>query len=200
MSDVVNHPSHYKVNGLEVIDICEAFDLNRDAYLFNVVTYILRAGRKGDAAEDLRKALNYLHRRVHGRWIHETGHAPLYYLATPYTKYSTGIEEAFAAAASLAARLLRKGIEVYSPIAHCHPMAVHGNLDAKNHDLWLPYQEAMMRRCDALLVANLNGWRESKGVAHEIEFFKYAGKPLHMLALDTLVMTPFQHEKQTERQ
>lgn len=60
---MVNHPPHYKQNGLEVIEVLEAFGLMNDAYLANVVKYALRHREKG-GEEDLRKAKWYLDRRV----------------------------------------------------------------------------------------------------------------------------------------
>ena len=60
--DMINSPPHYQAGGLEVIDVIEAFRL--DFHLGNVVKYILRAGFKGDALEDLRKARWYLDRRI----------------------------------------------------------------------------------------------------------------------------------------
>lgn len=65
MSDMVNHPPHYKAEGIEAIDVIEAFCL--DFSLGNAVKYILRAGRKGDALEDLRKAAWYLARAIENR-------------------------------------------------------------------------------------------------------------------------------------
>jgi hypothetical protein len=62
MTDLVNHPPHYKVNGFEVIDIIEAFGL--DFHLGNTVKYVLRHDRKGDALTDLRKARFYLDRKI----------------------------------------------------------------------------------------------------------------------------------------
>lgn len=63
--DTVNHPSHYQAAGLEVIDIIEGFGLG--FHLGNAVKYILRAGKKGDAAEDIAKALWYLERWLASR-------------------------------------------------------------------------------------------------------------------------------------
>lgn len=60
MNDNINHPTHYQGNGLEVIDVIEAFDLNFN--LGNAVKYILRAGKKGDKKEDLKKAIWYLNK------------------------------------------------------------------------------------------------------------------------------------------
>lgn len=62
--DVVNHPSHYKSNGLEAIDVLEAFGLTRDGRLFNVGKYILRAGKKDNELQDLKKAKWYLDRLI----------------------------------------------------------------------------------------------------------------------------------------
>ena len=64
----VDHPQYYggEDNPYEVIKVCEAWGLNKDAYLFNVVKYVARAGKK-DASktlEDLKKALFYLERRI----------------------------------------------------------------------------------------------------------------------------------------
>jgi hypothetical protein len=102
----------------------------------------------------------------------------LWYLATPYTNYEAGIEAAFRDAAVLASRLLRAGYRVYSPIVHTHPLAIHGGLDPLDHSIWLPFDEAMMERCDRLIVAHMKGWQASRGIAHEIEFFERAGKPI----------------------
>lgn len=65
MADAVNHPPHYQSGGLEAIDVIEAFDLG--FCLGNTVKYVLRAGRKGDATEDLKKARWYLDREIAGR-------------------------------------------------------------------------------------------------------------------------------------
>jgi hypothetical protein len=63
MSDIVNHPDHYRAeSGLEVIDVIEAFGLG--FHLGNAVKYILRAGRKGERSEDLAKARWYLDREL----------------------------------------------------------------------------------------------------------------------------------------
>lgn len=65
MADAVNHPPHYQAGGLEAIDVIEAFDLG--FCLGNTVKYVLRAGRKGDATEDLKKARWYLDREIANR-------------------------------------------------------------------------------------------------------------------------------------
>lgn len=61
-ADLVNHPPHYKVGGIETIDFIEAKKLNYN--LGNVVKYITRADHKGNRKEDLEKAMWYLKREI----------------------------------------------------------------------------------------------------------------------------------------
>jgi hypothetical protein len=60
--EMVNHPPHYTVNGIEVIDVIECYNLNFK--LGNSVKYILRADLKGNRLQDLKKALWYLQREI----------------------------------------------------------------------------------------------------------------------------------------
>jgi hypothetical protein len=69
----VDHPEHYRlIDGMEAEDVIEAVTSGLPAtsawLLGNVLKYALRAGRKGDASQDLGKAANYAHRLVTGRW------------------------------------------------------------------------------------------------------------------------------------
>lgn len=62
-TSAVDHPSHYHAqSGVEVIDAVEAWGLG--FCLGNVIKYVARAGHKGDAREDLQKALWYLTREL----------------------------------------------------------------------------------------------------------------------------------------
>lgn len=60
--DMVNHPSHYKIGGIETIDFIEAKKL--DYNLGNAVKYISRADHKGNRVEDLKKARWYIDRAI----------------------------------------------------------------------------------------------------------------------------------------
>lgn len=63
--NAVDHPTHYvTAAGIEVIDVIECYGLG--FHLGNAVKYLLRAGRKGDAETDLRKAAWYLERWLAG--------------------------------------------------------------------------------------------------------------------------------------
>lgn len=64
MADAVNHPKHYggADDPYEAIKVVEAWSLG--FCLGNVVKYVARAGKKGDALEDLKKARWYLDREI----------------------------------------------------------------------------------------------------------------------------------------
>lgn len=70
MADVINHPQHYTLGRIEVIDFIEDKGLNFN--LGNVVKYVARAGHKkssgksmdAKALEDLKKAQWYLSREI----------------------------------------------------------------------------------------------------------------------------------------
>lgn len=65
VDEAVNHPAHYGGDSpYEVIKVAEAWGFDDDAYLFNVLKYIARAGKKGSKLEDLKKARFYLDRKI----------------------------------------------------------------------------------------------------------------------------------------
>jgi hypothetical protein len=61
-ADPVNHPTHYKVGGIETIDFIEGKNLGYN--LGNAVKYISRADHKGNRLQDLQKAQWYLSREI----------------------------------------------------------------------------------------------------------------------------------------
>ena len=65
---MVNHPNHYggEESVYEVVKVCEAWNLHNDAYLFNAIKYIARAGKKDPSKtiEDLDKCMWYINRKI----------------------------------------------------------------------------------------------------------------------------------------
>jgi hypothetical protein len=70
MSDPVNHPPHYTSHpsGVGTIQITEHFNF----CIGNAIKYCWRAGLKGDALEDLRKAQWYIEREIQRRERNQT--------------------------------------------------------------------------------------------------------------------------------
>jgi len=67
MSDMVNHPPHYKVGGIEAIDYLQAKSSPTEfaGYLrLNCLKYLSRAGHKNNAVEDYKKAAWYLNKLI----------------------------------------------------------------------------------------------------------------------------------------
>jgi hypothetical protein len=62
----VDHPKHYggENNPYEVIKVIEAWNLDKDFNLGNVIKYVARADHKGKNVEDLEKARWYLDRKI----------------------------------------------------------------------------------------------------------------------------------------
>lgn len=101
----------------------------------------------------------------------------LVYLASPYSHPDAAVREArFQAVARHAAKLMRDGVNVFSPITHTHPIAQYGL--PKGWAFWERYDRVMLGVCDRLIVLKLDGWEESKGVAVEIAIMQANGKPV----------------------
>lgn len=63
MTDMINNPDHYTQGGIEVIEYIRAKLTEQEFVgycLGNTLKYVSRAGHKGDALEDYRKAQVYL--------------------------------------------------------------------------------------------------------------------------------------------
>ncbi len=63
----INRPSHYgSKSGRDVIDWCEDFGIMGNAYVFNIIKYLIRAGKKDNNSElqDAMKARVYLNRYI----------------------------------------------------------------------------------------------------------------------------------------
>jgi hypothetical protein len=112
----------------------------------------------------------------------------LAYLGTPYTHYPHGTHVAFILACKLVGKLLRAGITAYSPIVHTHMVALYSSIDPLDHEFWMAVDLPMMRAADYLIVAQMAGWEESKGISAEIKFFEREGKPIWDLDPLTMMM------------
>ena len=110
-----------------------------------------------------------------------------FYLATPYAKYPGGTDEAFKLACRAAARLMKSGLKIFSPIAHSHPIAVHSGIDLLNHDFWLGQDEALMDGAKGLIMLMAEGWEQSFGMNEELKYFRKAGKPVIYVAPESLL-------------
>lgn len=99
------------------------------------------------------------------------------YLASPYSHPDAAVrQKRFEAACRAAATLLRAGLPVFSPVAHSHPIAMHGV--PTTWDFWKQIDREYLRRCSSVFVLLMPGWETSVGVKAEMEFALKAGIPV----------------------
>jgi hypothetical protein len=103
------------------------------------------------------------------------------YLATPYSKFPGGNVAAFTMACRATAKLLRAGIDVYSPVVHCHAIAIHGGIDPFDWEFWMNVDRPFVEAAAGLIVYRIESWELSAGIAAEIADFERVGKPVLFL-------------------
>ncbi len=107
------------------------------------------------------------------------------YLASPYSHPDAIIRERrFRAACRIAARLIRSGKVVFSPVAHGHAISLYGV--PTDCSFWEAHDRRFLEQCDEVVVLTLDGWQASVGVAAEIEIAEELGKPVCYLDVGSL--------------
>lgn len=112
-----------------------------------------------------------------------TGRTGFVYLGSPYSK-QTILDEAAYIAERAAARLMAKGMVVYSPIAHGHAIAGHGL--PTGWDFWKAQCQPFIDAADSMIVLMMDGWEDSVGLTYEIEEFARQGKMVSYVEPDDL--------------
>jgi hypothetical protein len=102
----------------------------------------------------------------------------LIYLASPYSHPDPLVRlDRFDTVCCVAAKLMRDGMHLYSPIAHTHPIALKGDLPL-GWEYWEQYDRKILEACTDLWVVTIDGWKESKGIAAEITIAGEMGLPI----------------------
>lgn len=107
----------------------------------------------------------------------------IWYLATPYTHPERAVMVRRAETAHELSGLLQAKYDVvaWSPIAYYHAIALRHGMRT-DHEYWLEIDAAYIRAFRRVMVAQMQGWRESRGVQWEIEFAKREGLPLEYVS------------------
>ena len=114
----------------------------------------------------------------------------LWYFAHPYTckdkdgKYVLGGEEAnFHICNVRVAQLIEKGVLVYSPISHTHPihMDYPPFVGGEVHQMWYEYDNGMIREVHFKGIILAPGWEKSTGCKAEKELFEELGREVRYL-------------------
>jgi hypothetical protein len=118
----------------------------------------------------------------------------LVYLACPYSDENPAVRvERFEAANRAAGALMRKGLHVFSPISHTHPIAVCCDLPL-DWEFWQGYDRAVLAACCKVIVLTLPGWKQSRGIAGELEIAREFGLPVSYMSLEEVLGKGEQNE------
>jgi nucleoside 2-deoxyribosyltransferase len=108
------------------------------------------------------------------------------YLASPYSHPDHQVREhRYRAACRKAAEYASKGIAIFAPIVHSHPLVPYmAAEDCMNFDLWMKLDLPLLKDADELHVLCIDGWRTSRGVTREIDFATELGIPVKQVFAD----------------
>lgn len=103
------------------------------------------------------------------------------YIASPYSDPERVIRYARYSLVSLCvANLFKQGVTAYSPIAHNHHIATRHDMPT-DAAFWLRHNDEMLDAAAELWVCNLEGWEQSEGVRHEIEYAELVSLPIRFV-------------------
>ena len=105
----------------------------------------------------------------------------LTYLASPYAHPSSAVREArLEAARYVCGQMVNQGRIVMSPLVYLGELADRGIHPPQG---WYAFDLRLLSRCDDLLVLQLPGWEDSRGVLVEIAGAQTKGLPVRLMSL-----------------
>jgi hypothetical protein len=109
------------------------------------------------------------------------------YLASPYShpELTTKMNR-FQKVCEIAAWYFTKGIHIYSPIAHTHPICYFGGLPPQ-FDFYEKYDRRIIANCAELHLCLIDGWQTSKGMMAEATYAVELNKPIKIFDDDWCV-------------
>lgn len=108
------------------------------------------------------------------------------YLASAYTGHLAECSSAredirYAEALYAASILISRSRIVFSPIVLGHTMSRfmrENSLPRPSYEFWMAWSRELLKMCDVVYVLCTPGWRESRGVAQEIEWARAEDTPV----------------------
>lgn len=105
------------------------------------------------------------------------------YLGCPYTHPSPAVrEDRFEKVCAVTVRLMRLGHHIFSPIVHCHPLAVRGSLPT-DISWWEEYDRKFLSISGEFWILTLDGWEDSEGLKIETKMARHIHIPVRMIGL-----------------
>jgi len=97
------------------------------------------------------------------------------YVASPYSHPDAAVRHVrYERTLYYCAEQMRKGLVVFSPIVYGHQFALLG-LSQTDHVWWQDFNERMLLSAESIHIFMIAGWKESEGIAHEIDFAQRHG-------------------------
>lgn len=124
---------------------------------------------------------------------------PIYYIGAPYSDPNPDIRAfRIKAVTQMTYNLFKQGRLVYSPLTHNVPLDSLGILG--DYLSWLDFDHGMLGRSDGLIVLQLPGWENSKGLKAEIDFATEHGLPIEKISpsrefLENVSIDHLSHDK-----
>lgn len=107
------------------------------------------------------------------------------YLSCPYFHADPEVKKKRVEEATKAAHaLFKKGISVFSPLTHNHPIAESGV--GTGWDKWEGFDLGMVSRAQKLYVLTIPGWEASFGIQAEMKRAKELNIPIEMINIEDL--------------
>ncbi len=106
----------------------------------------------------------------------------LVYLASPYAHPSAAVREArLEAVRYVCGQMVNQGRIVMSPLVYLGELAYKGVHPPQG---WYAFDLQLLARCDEMLVLQLPGWEDSRGVLVEIAGAQTKGMPIRLMSLE----------------
>jgi nucleoside 2-deoxyribosyltransferase len=112
------------------------------------------------------------------------------YLACPYSHPDEAVRrQRYHLACRTAAKLMKAGIVVFSPLANSVPAVEFGGLEL-SHAEFMAIDLPILQRCDEILVLALEDWQDSLGVRQELGTALALQKPVTMITEEEIEHLP----------
>lgn len=106
-----------------------------------------------------------------------------YYISNPYNGTEEQKEYRAKVAAEVCGKLLKRGVNAWSPIVHNHAMMKSYNEFTleQRRTLILDFDFSLLLASSGMIVLKIDGWKESYGVGKEIELCLEKSIPIKYL-------------------
>jgi hypothetical protein len=112
------------------------------------------------------------------------------YVASPYSDPDKAVQLGrYLETLHVVAQLMAQRLPVFSPIVHCHEVALRYDLPG-DAAYWQEYNTSFLRKAVAIYIILLPGWDVSKGVAQEAALAEHLNIPIHFVNVDGTIQSP----------